>query len=62
MVRRFKIPLWVHIVYNALEWVDYRVVSPASRYLMDWRIRLLDHYCTCEKCQGRDPSRARKVY
>ena len=53
MQRRFKVPLWVEVIYNLLCWVDYQVVSPASRALMDWRGSLLDHYCRCEKCQER---------
>ena len=53
-MRKFKVPLWVNLLYSLMDWVDYRILSRASSVLMNWRIRLLDHYCWCEKCQERE--------
>jgi hypothetical protein len=50
----------VNFVYAVLEWVDYYLVSPVSRRLMDWRAELLDRHCRCEKCQRRELERQRE--
>jgi hypothetical protein len=53
MERRFKVPLWVELVYHILGFLDYKVVSPVSSSLMCWRNGLLDRYCRCEQCLER---------
>jgi len=52
--RMFKCPLWVEIVYRALEWVDYKILSRASSRTVWWRNDLLDKYCRCSQCQERN--------
>jgi hypothetical protein len=47
------VPWWVKPLYLVLEFLDYRLASPASSWLMSTRLALIGRHCTCCQCQER---------
>ena len=53
-MRRFTgVPVWVNWVHYVMEFLDYKVVSPISSWLVYRRVELIDRNCTCSVCEGR---------
>jgi hypothetical protein len=45
-------PMWVRVVYEVLEWIDYKIALKLSSW-SSYRYQMLDNHCKCEKCLQR---------
>jgi len=62
MEAKFKfIPKWVSVIFNFLEFIDYKIAGKISR-MTSRRFDLLDNHCICKECEKRDPERKHKKW
>lgn len=52
------VPRWVAVLHAILEFLDYRIADPISRYLSCTRMNLIEDHCWCDRCVERHPERA----